>query len=115
MPTLFTVKLDPNSDNEILFATRASREAGGFGVEDEIVKKGVDTVQNALEMIKTIGRCAATKLHDFGAELTEATVGLKLTGTGKFVVAEAAAEAALEVKFVFRNAIVPSSNVLSQP
>ena len=105
MSKLFEVKLDDSSEVQILIAP--TRELGGaetWSVGDDVIERSTATLSGALDMVRAIGQSAIKKLGDLDVASTEATVGLKLTGKGKFVVAEAGAEATLSVKFIIRKA-----------
>lgn len=100
MSRLISVKLDPDSDVEILFA--APKEgADAFGVDD-VIERSSATLSSGLDMVRAIAECAQAKLRDLDVAGAEATISLKLSGKGKFVVAEASAEAALSVKITLK-------------
>jgi O-acetyl-ADP-ribose deacetylase (regulator of RNase III) len=103
MGKVFAIKIDENSEIEVLVAGANDQSgAKAFGTDSEIIERGSSTLASALEMVRTIGQCAITKLANLDVESVETTVGLKLTGKGKFVVAEASAEASLTVKLTLR-------------
>lgn len=83
----------------------APKDAGpaAYGAIDDLIERGASTLSEAMEMIRAIGKCAVDKLGDLDLQGIEATVGLKLSAKGKFVVAEASAEATLSVKFTIKS------------
>ncbi len=100
MGKLYAIRLDEHSEAELLVSpSLEGAEAQAWNVDEEVVERGTATLSQALEMVRAIGQCAIGKLADLDVESTEATIGLKLTGKGKFVVAEVGAEATLNVKF----------------
>lgn len=102
MGKLIAVPLTSDSDVEIMFSTPTAGGPKGFAFTDDVIEKGSSTLASAMDMVRAIGQCAADKLAGLDIESAEASVGIKLTGTGKFVVAEASAEASLTVKFVLK-------------
>jgi hypothetical protein len=113
MSKLFAVKLDTHSDVEILFSAPIDAGPAPYALED-IIEKGATTLSAALEMVRAVGQCAVQKLGDLDVESAEATVGLKLTAKGKFVVAEASADATLNVKFILKRRPQPVSTPVPQ-
>jgi len=102
MGTLFAVPLDDRGDAEIVFEARSLGGPAAFGAAEDLIQRGTESLSSAMDMIRSVGKCAIDKLSDLDLESAEASVGLKLTATGKFVVAEAGAEATLNVKFVLK-------------
>jgi hypothetical protein len=102
MSKMFAVKVDPDSDIQILFAAPSEGGAGAYGVVEDIIEKSGSTLSGALDMVRSIAVCASNKLKDLDVAGAEATVGLKLSGKGQFIVAEASAEATLTVKITLK-------------
>ena len=102
MSKLVSVRLDESSDFEIFFASRDATGARAYSLADDLVLRSTKTLSSALDMVRAVGKCASEKLGDLDMETVEATVGLKMTGKGQFVVAEAGVEASISVKFVLK-------------
>jgi len=102
MTKLFAVQLEPHSDIELLFAAPTGDGATAYGAIDEIVERSSETLSGALDMVRSVAICARDKLADLDVAGAEATIGLKLSGKGKFIVAEAAAEATLNIKITLK-------------
>lgn len=103
MSKIFSIKIDENSDAEVMvMPSQGNVGAQAWGTDADIVERASGTLAGALDMVRMIGQCAVTKFSDLDVQSVEATVGLKLTGKGKFVIAEASAEATLNVKFTLK-------------
>jgi enoyl-CoA hydratase/carnithine racemase len=103
MTKYFSVPLEAGSEVEILFEQRNSgAEAQAFGFADDVIEKSAATMGEALDMVRSIATCAMHKLKDLDVAGAEATIGLKLSGKGKFVLAEVNAEATLSVKITLK-------------
>jgi hypothetical protein len=99
MNKLFAVKLKPDHEVEILFAAPTEDGPSPYGAAEEIIRKGVETLDGAMDAVRAVAQRAVEKLDGLNVESSEVTIGLKLSATGKFVVAEAAGAASLNVKF----------------
>lgn len=104
MGTHFLVPLSSGGAAEVVFEGPAPPGAQGYGVADDFAKRSVDTLEDALNMVKAVGECAVRTLSGLNVDATEATIGLKISAKGKFVIAETTAEASLSVKFVLKKA-----------
>ena len=102
MSTLFSVPLDDSGRAEIVFAAPSVGGPAAYGAAEDVVRRSADTLAAAMGMIRSVGQCAIDTLSGLDLESAEASVGLKLTATGNFVIAEAGAEATLNVKFVLK-------------
>lgn len=102
MSRMFKVKLDPDSEVEILFAAPKEGGAEAFGAVDDVIEQSATTLSGALDMVRAIAVCARDKFKDLDVVGAEANIGLKLSGKGKFIVAEASAEATLNVKITLK-------------
>lgn len=91
----------PFSGGEILFAPAGSGGAQAFS-GNQSVTKAVESLDQALDQVHNIASAMSERLVDLDFETAEATLGLKVTGKGKFIVAEASAEASLGFKIVFK-------------
>ena len=102
MTKILAVRLDADTDVELLFAAPKDEGAEAFGVMDDVIEKSEATLSGALDMVRSIAMCAKDKLDGLDVSGIEATVGLKLSGKGKFIIAEATAEATLNVKITLK-------------
>ena len=91
----------PFAGGTILFYAPGTSGAQAFGADD-VIQRAVDGFEDALTTIRQIGEKLANQLSTMKCDSAEASFGLTLTGTGKFVVAEASAQASLAVKLVFK-------------
>jgi Trypsin-co-occurring domain 1 len=102
MKKLFVVPLSQGSNVEVLFAAPQPQGPTGYATQGEIIEKAVDTLEVAFDTIRQIGLTAVERFAGLSAEAVEIKVGVGLSGKGKFIVAEASAEASLEVKFTIK-------------
>ena len=91
----------PFSGGEILFAAAGKTGAEAFSGK-QTISKAEDSLDEALDMVQKIAVAMSDRLSELQFESAEANLGLKITGKGKFIVAEASAEASLGFKIVFK-------------
>ena len=65
---------------------------------EEVIAKAGESLEKSLALVQRIAKAVSSKLQDTKARSAEVTFSVKITGKGKFVVAEAAGEAHLQVK-----------------
>ena len=65
------------------------------------ITKAAETLDEVLDQVRRMGEAMAKRLADLKYASAEASFGIKVTGKGKFIVAEASAEASLTFKLVF--------------
>ncbi len=75
--------------------------ARGFSAED-VIEKAEDTLDDAIATVCRVGAAFADQLRTLKFDSAEVTLGVKIAGKGKFIVAEASAEASLQVKITFK-------------
>lgn len=90
----------------ILIEASAETEADGVrpaGIVFETVhQKAADTLKDGLRMIGAIGDAVRESLADAKVSEADVKIALKVSGTGKFVVAQSTVEGAIEVTFKVR-------------
>jgi Trypsin-co-occurring domain 1 len=91
----------PFKGGSILFAPAGSSGPEAFTGKD-LVTTAVESLEEALDQVRQIGTAMATKLAGLDFATAEATLGIKVTAKGKFIVAESSAEASLTFKLVFK-------------
>lgn len=90
----------PFSGGTILFAAAGSSGPRAYTTAN-VIEKAQDTLEDAIEMVKSMGNAISKQMSEIQCNGAEATFGIKITGTGKFIVAEASAEASLQIKLTF--------------
>jgi hypothetical protein len=91
----------PFDGGTIQFAVGKAGGPQAFGADD-IIEKAVDRLEDALSIVRRMGQSFAQQLTELKCQSAEASFGITLTGKGKFIVAEASAEASLSVKLIFK-------------
>lgn len=64
--------------------------------------KAEDTLEQAVDTVIQVATAFGGRLAKVDFDSAEVSLGIKISGKGKFIVAEAAAEASLSVKIVFK-------------
>lgn len=90
----------PFDGGTILFAVAGSEGPRAFGGVPTVVA-AVETFDQVLDQVRAIGETVARKLAGLEYASAEAAFGIKVTGKGKFIVAEASAEASLTFTLTF--------------
>lgn len=100
MADLVEVEIDGET---VVFATAGSREGGpaAYTGASAVVSKAQETFDQALDTVRALGDAASRKLEGVPFASAEIAFGITLTGSGKFIVAEASAEASVTVKLTF--------------
>jgi hypothetical protein len=91
----------PFKGGTILFAAAGRGGAQAFSASPVTVK-ATETFEEILDAVRGLGEAMAEKLSDLKFGTAEASFGVKFTGKGKFIVAEASAEASVTIKLLFK-------------
>jgi hypothetical protein len=67
-----------------------------------VIQRATETFEDVMEHVKAIAKTMAAKLADLNVESAEAEFGISFTGKGKFIVAEASAQATFTIKLRFK-------------
>lgn len=92
----------PFEGGTILFEHRDPAGPQAHAGPGEVVVKAEQQLGAAFDMVKLIGEQMSARLRGLKFESAEAKFGIKFSGKGKLVVAEASAEASIEVKLVYK-------------
>lgn len=87
----------PINNGTLLFAAAGSTGAQAYGGQ-EIVAKATETFDHILDQVCELGGTIAKKLDGLKQYNSEVTFGIKVTGKGKFIIAETYAEASITIK-----------------
>lgn len=68
----------------------------------EKVVEAMDSLEKVFDRVREMGETFADKLKDLKFSSAEASFGVSVTAKGKFIVAEASAQASISVKLVFK-------------
>jgi hypothetical protein len=103
MAELVEVQID---GKPIVFATAGSREGGpaAYTGAGAVVSKAQETFDQALDTVRVLGGAVSRKLEGLAFANAEVEFGITITGSGKFIVAEASAEASVKVTLTFDGA-----------
>lgn len=91
----------PFEGGTILFSAPRSEGGRAFGT-DEVIEQAADRFEDALSLMRRIGERMVDELTTLKCQSAEVSFGLTLSAKGKFIVAEASAQASLTVKLVFK-------------
>lgn len=91
----------PFKGGTVLFEAPEPAGARGFSAEG-VIERAEDSLEGAIETVCRIGETFAEQLRTLPFEAAEVSLGVKVSGKGKFIVAEASAEASLTVKITFK-------------
>jgi hypothetical protein len=93
----------PFDGGTLLFAAAGSEGAQAFST-GTVTIKATETFNEVLASVVAMGEQIARQISTLKCDSAEASFGIKFTGKGKFIVAEASAEASLTIKLVFKGA-----------
>jgi Trypsin-co-occurring domain 1 len=65
---------------------------------EQVIAKAGESLENSLALVQRIAKAISAKLQDTRARSAEVSFSVKISAKGKFVVAEAAGEAHLQVR-----------------
>jgi hypothetical protein len=91
----------PFKGGTLLVAAAGTTGAQAFTGSNTIVK-ATQTFEEVLDTARSLGDTMAEKLKGLNFANAEASFGVKFTGKGGFIIAEASAEASFTIKFVFK-------------
>lgn len=91
----------PFEGGTVLFEASEPDGARGFSAGD-VLDRAEDTLDDAVATVVRVGKAFLGQLDALPFDSAEVTLGIKISGKGKFIVAEAAAEASLGVKITFK-------------
>jgi hypothetical protein len=93
----------PFEGGTVLFAAAGSGGAQAF-TGASITVRASESLEEVLDAVRKLAETMADKLSGLKFGTAEASFGIKFTGKGKFIVAEAGAEASLSIKLTFKGA-----------
>ena len=85
----------------VLFEAPETGGARAFSV-DSVIERAEDSLDDAIATVCRVGEAFAEQLKTLHFDAAEVTLGVKIAGKGRFIVAEASAEASLQVKITFK-------------
>lgn len=91
----------PFEGGSLLFAAAGSDGPSAF-TGAATVARATESLDGILDQVANLGALMRRKLASVDFDSAEASIGIKVTGKGKFIVAEASAEASLTVKLHFK-------------
>jgi hypothetical protein len=101
MTDLVEVPLGGGQEGTITFAAAGSRGPRAYsGAQPP--QMGQDSFEKALDSVRLLADVMVRKLADLEFSSAEASFGISFTGKGKFIVAEASAQASVTVKIAFK-------------
>jgi hypothetical protein len=62
--------------------------------------KAVEGLEDILDRVRALGETIAERLRGLKRQNAEVTLGIKVTAMGKFIIAEAGAEASISIKLI---------------
>lgn len=94
----------PFNGGTVLFAATGSSDGPEAYGGTSVSVKAQETFEQALDAVRALGEVMAGKLKGLEFASAEASFGISFTGKGKFIVAEASAQASVTVKLTFKGA-----------
>lgn len=91
----------PFEGGALVFATVGSTGPEAFTGLDSI-KKATENLDEVLDRVILLGEAMARKLEGLDLASAEVSFGISFTGKGKFIIAEASANASLTFKLSFK-------------
>jgi Trypsin-co-occurring domain 1 len=101
MADLITVTIDGSESIE--FAASGTEGPQAYSTS-ATVAKAAETLDSVLEKVKRLGTKLGQTFSEIRCDSAEATFGIKVTGKGNFIVAEAGTTASLQIKIRFKRA-----------
>jgi hypothetical protein len=89
----------PFKGGTIVFAAGSS---GPRAYTTSVTEKAAESLEAALDMVKSMADAMSARLDGIKCNGAEASFGITVTGKGRFIVAEASAQASITVKLTFK-------------
>jgi hypothetical protein len=89
----------PITGGTLLFAAAGSSGPQAY-TSQQVVAKATDALDDVLDKVCRLGETIGKKLSSLTQYDKEVEFGIKVTGKGKFIVAEASAEASISIKLI---------------
>jgi hypothetical protein len=91
----------PIKGGTLVFAAAGSEGPQAFS-GGSLTERATESIEQVLDGVRNLGETIAGKLSNLGYADAEVCFGIKVTGTGKFIVAEASTEASISIKLLLK-------------